>query len=251
MLLAVDIGNSSTKFGSFDGENLVSKFSIQTDRDAGAAFISDEVAGRLNQTFEAVIVASVVPEVRPALREYLQLEHNIDPIFVDHDFDFGLKINYEPITSAGIDRLVNASAASAKYGKPCIVCSFGTATTIDAVSKDGEFLGGIIAPGMRTMVKALHIAASKLPEVEIEKPETVLGHSTVASIRSGIFYGYIGLVEGLISRIRSILPPAPVIATGGFAGTVATEVETIEIVDNDLTLDGLRMLYLRHENEQN
>src|SRR6266498_2608674 len=134
MLLAVDIGNSSTKFGSFDGEDLISKFSILTIRDAGALSVSDAVGGRLNQTFDAAIIASVVPEMDQPIREYLQLKRNIDPVFIDHSFNFGLKINYEPITSAGIDRLVNAAAAATKYGKPCIVCSFGTATTIDAVS---------------------------------------------------------------------------------------------------------------------
>jgi type III pantothenate kinase len=261
MLLAVDIGNSSTKFGIFDGEDLVSKFSIHTNRDAGAAFISDEVARRLNQTFEAAIVASVVPEMEPALREYLRLEPNIDPVFVDHYFDFGLKINYKPITAAGIDRLVNASAAAAKYGKPCIVCSFGTATTIDVVSKDEEFLGGIIAPGMQAMVKALHIATSKLPEVEIEKPENLLGNSTVDSIRSGVFYGYVAMVEGLIARIsksyaftrEAITAEAvtlTVAATGGLAEVIAPEIDAITIVNRDLTLEGLRMLYLRHKNEQ-
>jgi type III pantothenate kinase len=254
MLLTVDIGNSSTKFGIFDDEDLVSKFSIPTDRDAGATYVSDAVAGKLNQVFDAAIVASVVPEMDQPVREYLQLEHNIDPVFVDHDFEFGLSINYEPVTAAGIDRLINASAAASKYGKPCIVCSFGTATTIDAISADGEFMGGIIAPGMRTMAKALHIAASKLPEVEIGKPANILGNSTVDSIRSGIFNGYIAMVDGLIEQVirsrafeRDGIPAGagtpPVIATGGFAETVAAEVKAITAVNTELTLEGLRELY--------
>jgi type III pantothenate kinase len=254
MLLAVDIGNSSTKFGVFEGEKLLSKFSIPTNRMADTSQVSEAIAGRLSQTVGSAIVASVVPELDRVMRDYLQVEYEIEPVFVDHSFDFGLKVSYEPLTSLGIDRLVNASAAAKLYGKPCIVCSFGTAVTIDAVSPDGEFLGGIIAPGMKVMAKALNLAAAKLPEVEIAKPQTVLGDSTVASIRSGIYFGYVGLVDGLIDRIaKSTRFSRPgnerdaftlnVVATGGFAETVAAEVSAISIVNANLMLEGLRLLF--------
>jgi type III pantothenate kinase len=250
MLLAVDIGNSATKFGVFHGSTLVSKISIPSSRTAGAAYVADEIRGRLTHTFTAAIVASVVPEMDQPVREYLQLEHNIDPIFVDHDFDFALTIKYEPLTSLGIDRLVNAAAAASLYQTPCVVCSFGTATTIDVVSADREYLGGVIAPGMGMMASALHLATSKLPLVKIERPESILGLSTDASIRSGIFYGYAGMVEGLIARIIRSSPfegtAANLVATGGNAETIAAEVAAIDTVNPNLTLEGLRILFEKH-----
>lgn len=248
MLLAIDIGNSSTKFGVFDGRELVSRIVFSTSRTAGASYIADEIAGRLRHEVHAAIIASVVPEMDQPIREYLQLEHNIDPVFVDHDTDFGLKISYRPITALGIDRLVNAFAGASLYGKPCIVCSLGTATTIDAVGGDG-YLGGIIAPGIQTMAKALHLATSKLPEVAITRPETVLGNSTAGSIRSGIFYGYVEMVDGLIGRIVQDVGFATeaeglnIVATGGSAEAVAAEIPAITRVDPNLVLEGLRLLF--------
>ncbi|MGQ0543286.1 MAG: type III pantothenate kinase, partial [Blastocatellia bacterium] len=156
---------------------------------------------------------------------------------------FWLTIKYDPITSVGTDRLINAFAAVTKYGKPIIACSFGTATTIDAVNENCEFLGGIIAPGMATLAESLHLKTAKLPRVEIAKPKQVIGSSTESSIMSGIFYGYVGLVEGLISRLGVELgDKAKVIATGGFARLIAPEVHAISIVDENLTLDGLRLV---------
>ncbi|HKX83819.1 MAG TPA: type III pantothenate kinase [Pyrinomonadaceae bacterium] len=256
MLLAVDIGNSATKFGVFEGERLLSKFSIHTIRDADVSLISEKIAGRLNQPFHSAIIASVVPELDAVMRDYLRDEHKTEPTFIDHGFDFGLRVTYEPLTSLGIDRLVNASAAATLYGMPCIVCSFGTATTIDAVSSDGEYLGGIIAPGMKVMAKALNLAAAKLPEVEIVKPANVLGDTTAASIRSGVYFGYVALVEGLIEKISKNLKLTQpdkatkgstlyVVATGGYAETVAAEVSALNIVNTNLTLEGLRLLFER------
>jgi type III pantothenate kinase len=141
---------------------------------------------------------------------------------------------------------VNAFAAAEKYGGPCIVCSFGTATTIDVVNSDREFIGGIIAPGMGLMAEALHLKTSKLPRVEIQRPESVIGNSTVASIQSGIYYGYIGLVEGIIPRMTGELgETATVIATGGYASMIASETDAIDTVDENLTLEGLRLIHKR------
>jgi type III pantothenate kinase len=243
MLLAIDIGNSFIKFGLFDRESLVSRFTIS------AASFQDSVelkklAEDLPSTIEAVIVASVVPELNAPLSIFTETRLGIHPIFVDHSFDFGFEIKYEPPTAAGIDRLVAASAAVRKYGKPCIVCDFGTAATIDAVNSAGQYLGGVITPGITTLSHALFQKTSKLPEIELKKPDSVIGNSTAGAIRSGIYYGYIGLVEGLLERIIGELGEKPVVvATGGFAEMIAAECPAIEIVDKDLLLEGLAMIH--------
>ncbi len=256
MLLAIDIGNSSIKFGLFDRDQLTKKFSIPTKPNATAGDLKAAVGNELDVSFSEVIVCSVVPQIENSLQEFLEQTYSVSPMFVDSSFDFGLTTKYEPITAVGPDRLVNAFAAVRKYGKPAIICSFGTATTIDAVNSEGEYLGGIIAPGMNTLAEALHLKAAKLPRVEIAKPETVIGNTTIGSIQSGIFYGYIGLVEGILARMTAELlsvPPATaggtdlrVIATGGFARIIAAESPLIEVVDENLTLEGLFHLIKRN-----
>lgn len=249
MLLAIDIGNSSIKFGVFDADSLVDKFLIQTKRDYTAEELLFDRLRYVEEKFfriDSVSVSSVVPELDPILTEACKKMLHVTPVFIDHTFDFGLKINYEPVTAAGTDRLINASAAVEKYGKPVIVCSFGTATTIDAVNGAGEYLGGAIAPGMNILAEALHLKTSKLPHVAIEKPDSVIGSTTVDSIRSGVFYGYLGLVEGLIRRMFNELGETPaVIGTGGFARTIAANCDLINTVDENLMLDGLRILFER------
>jgi type III pantothenate kinase len=243
MLLAIDIGNSSTKLGVFDNENLVKRLIIPTIRSKTADEIYLSIQDELNLQFSAVVVSSVVTELRDAFYELGEKYFNRTPIFVDNSFDFGLEIKYFPPENLGIDRIIAAFAAVKKYGKPCIVCDFGTATTIDAVNSKNEYLGGIITPGMNTLSEALFIKTSKLPRVEIRKPETVIGNSTVASIQSGIFYGYIGLTEGIIKRMSDELGEKPnVIATGGFAKLIAENCDLIEIIDENLILEGLRLL---------
>jgi type III pantothenate kinase len=243
MLLAVDIGNSSIKLGVFDREMLLSRFSV-----AAASFQDSVEMKRLGEdlpsTIEEVIVSSVVPELNRPFSEFSKTHFGIKPVFVDHTFDFGFEIDYQPPTAAGIDRLVAASAAARKYGKPCIVCDFGTAATIDAVSSGGVYLGGVITPGITTLSHALFQKTSKLPAIDLKKPDSVIGNSTVGAIGSGIYYGYIGLVEGLLKRMIDELGEKPkVIATGGFAEMIASEIPAIEIVDNDLLLEGLQMTH--------
>jgi type III pantothenate kinase len=246
MLLAVDIGNTSTKFGLFDGELLSSKFSIPTDSRSTKDDLSSAVGNRLAKPLAGAIVCSVVPDANASMLEFLT-GLNIDhPVFVSNDLDFGLVINYEPLSAIGTDRVVNSFAAAEKYGLPCIVCSFGTATTIDVVDENRVLLGGIIAPGMKTMAKALHLNTAKLPDIEIEKPKTVIGKTTVSSIQSGIFNGQIAMVEGMIQRIRKEIGEGPkVIATGGFASPIAENTECIDIVDENLLLYGLQLVYSR------
>lgn len=243
MLLAVDIGNSRTKFGLFDGEQLISKLSIPTIRDITAVGLTKAVADKLFQGISAAIVSSVVPEINAAMLSFISTQFSVEPLLVTNDLDFGIQIDYFPLEDTGSDRLVNTFSAVEKYGAPCIVCSFGTALTIDVVSADRTLIGGLIAPGMNTLATALKITTSKLPEVEIKLPETVIQNTTVGSIQSGIIYGYFGLVEKLISKVKNEIGDDPkVIATGGFASLIAENTAHIDIVDENLMLDGLRIL---------
>ena len=251
MLLAIDIGNSSIKFGVFDGASLVDKFLIQTKRDYTVEELLFDRLQYVDDRFfriDSVSVSSVVPELDDTIRQACKKMLKVTPVFIDHTFDFGLKINYEPVTTVGTDRLINASTAVEKYGRPVIVCSFGTATTIDAVDAGSEYLGGTIAPGMTTLAEALHLKTSKLPHVAIEKPESVFGNTTVDSIRSGVFFGYVGLVEGIIRRMFDELGDNPkVVATGGFARLMSENTDLINTVDENLMLDGLRILSERRQ----
>ena len=245
MLLAIDIGNSLIKFGVFDGETLVSKSSIATDREPTADNLNADVGESFDFPVTSAIACSVVPWVDASIKAFVIKAFGINARFIDSTFDLGLKINYES-TALGSDRLVNAFAAATKYGKPCIVCSLGTATTIDAVNSSGEFLGGVIAPGMRTMARALNLGTAKLPEVDIEKPSSVIGRTTAGSIRSGIFYGQLAMIEGLVERVSAEIEERPVVvATGGFATMLAAESELLEIVDENLLLEGLNLISRR------
>jgi type III pantothenate kinase len=240
MLLAIDIGNSLIKMGLFQGPELFERFSIPTKRDYEP---SELQLDRLKASeVQAVVASSVVPELIVVVREASQTALDIMPTFIDHAADFGLKITYDPPETLGIDRLINASAAAKKYGTPVIVCSFGTATVIDAVSKDSEFLGGIIAPGLRTMTEALRQTTSQLPVVEIDEPERLIGNSTESAIQSGIVNGHIAMTEGLVDRFRSEpgMESACTVATGGFANIVVSGSNFT--IDENLTLDGLRLL---------
>ena len=242
MLLAIDIGNSFTKFGVFENATLRYRLDIPTARRQTAAEIYDSKI----QTVHAVIISSVVPELNSAYLELSRKYFHLEPIFVDSSFDFNLAIEYFPPENLGIDRLVAAYAAAEKYGAPCIVCDFGTATTIDVVNSKREFLGGVIAPGMRTMSEALFLKTSQLPKIEIKKPASIIGNSTVKAIESGIYFGYVGLVDGIIERMTAELGEVPkVIATGGFAKLIAESSEKIELVEENLMLEGLRLAYER------
>lgn len=244
MLLAIDIGNSSTKFGLFDHANLISRLTIPTLRTQNADEIYYSIRKNLSVSVSAIIISSVVPELKISFLELGEKYFHLKPIFVDNTFDFGLKIKYYPPENLGADRIVAAFAAVEKYGAPAVICDFGTATTIDAVNSGREFLGGIITPGISTLNESLFLNTSKLPQVELKKPAAVIGNSTVTCIQSGVFYGYIGLTEGILRRMIDELGEKPkVIATGGFANLIAENCQLIEIVDENLMLDGLRLIY--------
>ena len=244
MLLAIDIGNSTVKFGVFDGENLVSRFTIPTNSRQTAEEINNLTKENLITEIDAVIISSVVPESNDSFRKLSERYLNIKPIFADYTFDFELKINYESPETLGIDRIIAAFAATEKYGKPCVVCDFGTATTIDSVNASGEFMGGIIAPGMNLLADALFQKTSKLPKVEIKKPESVFGNTTVGSLQSGIYFGYTSLVDGIVRRMIDELAVKPkIVATGGLVKVIAESSEMIDVVDENLMLEGLRFIY--------
>lgn len=246
MLLAVDIGNSNIKFGVYDGDLLTFKLSIPTIRDISAGGLSRVAGSKITQPLDSAIVSSVVPEVDQAVSEFISGRYGIAPVFVRNDADFGIAIKYEPLAEAGTDRLVNTFSAIEKYGAPCIVCSFGTALTIDVVNKYRVLTGGVIAPGMNTLATALKTTTSKLPEVKIEKPAEIIQRTTIRSIQSGIVFGYFGLVEELLKRVKEEIGDSPqVVATGGFAKLVADNTTQIDKIDENLLLDGLRLLYSR------
>jgi type III pantothenate kinase len=242
MLLAIDIGNSSIKFGIFDKDQLTTKFSIPSKRNYSTEEISGEILDRLPVSIDAAIACSVVPEAENAISEFINDSFNIEPRFIRSTDDFGLEINFS-VETTGTDRLVNSFAVVKKYGVPCVVVSFGTATTVDVVNKDREYLGGVIAPGMTVIARALSLATSKLPNVEIHKPENVIGQTTETAIQSGVVYGQIAMMEGLLNRVVDELNDRPqIIATGGFAELLAPEIVGIDVVDADLTLQGLNLI---------
>ena len=244
MLLAIDIGNSSIKFGVFDGPVLFHKFSIQTKRDYTAEELIFDRLRLVDEQFiqvdiDTCIVGSVVPDLNGVITQVCRELFKVTPSFVDETWNFGFEIRYEPPSDAGVDRLVNCFAAVTKYGYPVVVCSFGTATTIDVVNDDNEYLGGVIAPGPAASAQALQLATAKLPNVPIEKPDSIIGNTTAKSIQSGIVNGHIAMVERLLSKIAG---GGKTIATGGFARLIAEEIKGIDAVDENLTLDGLRLL---------
>jgi type III pantothenate kinase len=243
MLLAVDIGNSNIKFGLYDGETLVNQFSIETDRAYSIETLRAAIGDKLGTTIDRGIVCSVVPDLNSIIKGLLLADHGFEARFVANDWDLGLDIQYQPLSAAGTDRLVNCFSAVEKYGVPAVVCSFGTALTIDVVDKDRRLVGGLIAPGIRPLARALHLVTAQLPEVEIEKPAQVIQQTTKGSIQSGLVNGYIAMFTGLVEKVCGELGASPkVIATGGLAKLVAAETSLIDVVDRRLTLDGLQKL---------
>lgn len=241
MLLAIDIGNTAIKFGVFDGEDLNSKFTVPTKRYQDSAELRTILDKHLPAPPENVIVSSVVPELNAAIVDVFPTARLVKPTD-----DLGLKQRSYAADSTGTDRLINSFAAAELYGTPCIVISFGTATTIDAVNKDREHLGGIIAPGPKATAKALELITSQLPDVDIAEQPNVISTTTEGAIRSGIFYSQIGLVEVAIPLIKyQVGESAKVIATGGFASLIASKCSVVDVVEPDLTLIGLKMLHVR------
>lgn len=244
MLLAIDIGNSSAKFGVYERTESLRKFTAPAELRRDRASLKDLIKTSVSEPIDAVAVSSVVPEFARALSDITEELFGIKATLIDSSFDLGIEIVYEPPTAVGTDRIVAASAAASRYGSPVIVCDLGTATTIDAVDEAKRYRGGTIIPGPRTMADSLKKGTSQLPEIEIHKTESVIGTSTEASIRSGIFWGSVGIVEGIVKRMKAELGGSPkVIATGGWAETIAAETDCIDIIEKDLVLRGIAEIF--------
>jgi type III pantothenate kinase len=252
MLLAIDVGNTNTSLGVYRDARLVAHWRLTTARERTVDEYGVhsrnlfELAGLDFKTITAVAIASVVPPLNFTLRRMSEDYFHRTPLFVDHTTDTGVPILYNPPSDVGADRIVDAVAAIHKYGSPCIIVDFGTATTFDAINERGEYLGGVITPGITISSDALFARTARLPRVEIKRPTSVIGSSTVGSMQSGLYYGYAGLVDGILKRMREELgDQVRVIATGGLAPLIATGSEFIQEIDDTLTLDGLRLVYER------
>jgi type III pantothenate kinase len=250
MLLVIDAGNTNVKLGVFRGTELVSQWRLAIDAEKNGEEIGNlfEQGGLDRKEIEGIAICSVVPPLDQALKRMAEVEFELTPLFVDHTTDTGLKILYDSPSELGADRIVDAAAGVAKYGAPCIVVDCGTATTFNAVNAAHEYLGGVIAPGIMISAEALFSRAAKLPRVEIKRPDRVIATSTIGAMQSGLYYGYAGTVDGVLSQMIAELGSQPrVIATGGLAPLIADGSKFIEEVDRTLTLDGLRLIYERNK----
>lgn len=258
MLLAIDIGNTNIVLGVFEGTALSRSWRLATARERTADELGLTVSDLLDRARIAVsgidgaVLASVVPQLTGPMIDMSTRYLGVTPLNVDADADLGMPNLYEHPSEVGADRLVNGVAAYETYGRarqvPLIVVDFGTATTFDCVSPKGEYLGGVICPGIQISADALFARAAKLPRVEVAKPPKVVGRNTVSSMQSGIVYGYVGLVDGMIARLEAELAfPCALLATGGLARLIAPLTARAIEFDDELTLTGLRILYERNQ----
>jgi len=250
MLLAIDIGNTDITLGVFEGEELRATWHMAT----GIHRMADEYAATLlnllrhqdlaTSDIKEAILCSVVPPLIATFEELFRKYFQTSPLVVGAGVKTGVRIRMDNPREVGADRIVNAAAAHHLYGGPVIITDLGTATTFDTVSREGDYLGGAIAPGIETATEALFTQAAMLPRVELTRPKRAIGTNTIAAIQSGLIFGYVGLVEGIIARIQKELgEKARVVATGGYAELIAKETSVIDTVNPTLTLTGLRLIY--------
>lgn len=254
MLLAIDIGNTNITFGLYQGKELGPRWRIRTIHEK----TPDEYGilmvqlfahhGRKPEEISGVAIASVVPPLGQAFQEVSRTYIGMEPLLVDAGVRTGVHIRYDDPRQVGADRVVDAAAVRALYSVPACVVDFGTGTTFDAVSAEGDYLGGAIAPGIGIAAQALFERTAKLPRVELRRPPSVIGRNTPHAMQSGLVFGYVGLVEGMVARFKAALGPETcVIATGGLAEVIARETDVIDVVDPWLTLHGLRVIYALNE----
>ena len=256
MLLVIDVGNTNIVFGIYKDKELLDNWRISSEKDR----TSDEYGLLFEQIFryhvleaddiESIIISSVVPPLMHTLSNMCIKYFDIKPIVIGPGVKTGMDIKYDNPKEVGADRIVNGVAGYEKYGGPLIIVDFGTAITFDAISKEGDYLGGVIVPGIGISSEALFLKTSKLPKVEIAKPNKIIGKNTVNSIQSGLVYGYVGLVDYIIENMMNEMSTkgetVKVIATGGFARLIGSESKYISNIDNLLTLEGLRIIYERN-----
>ncbi len=257
MLLAINVGNTNIRFGVYNEKKMVAHWKLATNRgwtadEFGMYFVNFFNYERLNiDDVEAVIISSVVPPIMFSFEHAIQRYIKKDPIVIGPGIKTGINIKYENPRELGADRIVNAVAAYEIYGGPAIVVDFGTATTFNAVSSKGEFLGGAICPGILISAEALYQRTAKLPRIDLAKHEAVIGRNTAVSMQSGIFHGYVGQVNHLVRKIKQEMKEEniKVIATGGLAKFIAPETDSIDEVNGRLVLEGLRIIYEKNRNE--
>lgn len=251
MLLAINANNTNTKFAVFDGERLAGSWRCASDpkrtADEYVVWLAKlmEIAGLELASIDGVIIASVVPDGMFNLKALCRQYMNQEPLVIgEPDVLLGVKAKVDRPEEVGADRLVNAVEAKFTHGGPAIVVDFGTATTFDVVDVEGDYCGGVISPGINLSIEALFRAAAKLPRIAIRRPKQVIGRNTIACMESGVFWGYVGLVEGVVRRIKAEYgQPMKVISTGGLAPLFEGATDVIDSMDSDLTLRGLRRIW--------
>ncbi|MBI4534922.1 MAG: type III pantothenate kinase [Ignavibacteriae bacterium] len=254
MLLTVDIGNTHTVLGVFKGDQLIADWRMASSAQRTAdeswltikSFCTD--AGIRPSYIKGVGISSVVPNLTDIFESIARKYLNVNPVTISASLDLGIKVHYKDPSAVGADRLCNAIAGFKKFGGPLIIIDFGTATTFDVVSKDGDYLGGVIALGLESAASELHRKAAKLPKIDLQFPDQVIATETVKSMQAGIMFGAVDAVEGIVRRIKSELEgKAKVIATGGLSTTVARHTDVIEACELSLVLEGIRLIYERVE----